>query len=86
MTLGAKLGMINDFSAETKQIRTNNAFLLHGQFDGNVSVMNTFMFYQNLLTQNISTSLHILPTDIHDVPFEMWNFILKDWLTQIGII
>lgn len=79
--------IFNDvFTIAEKQIITNNAFMVHAQDDKTVSVMNSVLLYQNLLVQNISTSLHLLSIGGHSPKFESYSHDLSNWLREINVV
>lgn len=74
------------FSANQRQIITNNAFLVHAQDDEKANVLHSMELYNSLITQNIPTSMHLLPTGGHPPKFEDYNYDLANWLKSINIV
>jgi Esterase/lipase len=82
------------FSLQTQvTARTPPTFLAHAQNDRTVSVQNSLLYYQALLANNITASLHIFPQGGHAIALvnnpgstATWPSILTAWLHEIKMI
>ncbi len=82
------------FSLQTQvTARTPPTFLVHAQNDRTVSVENSLLYYQALLANNITASLHIFPQGGHAIALvnnpgstATWSSILTAWLHEIKMI
>ena len=82
--------MVDKYSVE-KNVSpgTPPAFLVHAENDSSVHVRNSVMFYQALLDQQVSASLHIFPQGGHGIKLvdnpgstELWLPLLDAWLRE----
>jgi len=82
------------FSLQTQVTeRTPPTFLVHAQNDRTVSVQNSLLYYQALLANNITASLHVFPQGAHAIALvnnpgstATWPSILTAWLHEIKMI
>ena len=86
--------LINKFSLQ-KQVSdyTPPTFIVHAFNDQSVSPKNSLLFYNALLEQQISSSLHVFPQGGHAIALRnnpgstaLWVNLCEDWLKEIGIL
>lgn len=89
-------------SEEMKLLYSNNlqvtaktppTFLVHAQNDETVNPMNSLLFYQAMLKNNIIGSLHVFPQGGHSIALRNnpgstnnWTLICEEWLEETGFI
>lgn len=68
---------------------TPPAFLVHALNDSSVSVRNSLRFYEALLNQKVSASIHIFPEGGHNIKLvdnpgstDLWLNLLELWLNE----
>ncbi|MFM1878063.1 MAG: hypothetical protein RLZZ241_929 [Bacteroidota bacterium] len=81
-----------DFFSPQKQITSNTppAFLVHAQDDQAVPAENSQLYYQKLIQEGISASLHLFPTGGHgfamaqEIPYlSSWKYLMLSWIQQL---
>lgn len=86
--------MIKKYSNEF-QVSENTppSFLVHAQNDNAVSPMNSIMFYEAMLENDVKGSLHIFPAGSHGIGItndseltDTWTDLCEKWLEEIEII
>lgn len=86
--------LIEAYSPE-KQVTANSppAFLVHADNDPSVDPMNSLLFAQALMTQDVSVSLHLFPTGKHAIAMRnnpgatnLWTTICEEWMKEKGFI
>jgi acetyl esterase/lipase len=86
--------LIDRYSLE-KQVTTATppAFVVHATDDKAVSVKNSLMFYEALLAQGVSASLHVFPHGGHAIALtnnpgstQSWTTLCEMWLTEMGFL
>ncbi|MEO6237626.1 MAG: sugar-binding domain-containing protein [Vicinamibacterales bacterium] len=72
---------------------TPPAFLVHATDDKAVSVRNSLMFYDALLAQGVSASLHVFPHGGHAIALtnnpgstQGWTKLCQMWLAEMGFV
>ncbi|WP_207427205.1 alpha/beta hydrolase [Pedobacter sp. SYSU D00535] len=72
---------------------TPPAFIVHAFNDKSVSVRNSLLFYQALVDNNISSSLHAFPQGGHAIALRnnpgsanLWTALCESWLKETGFI
>jgi acetyl esterase/lipase len=73
--------------------KTPPTFIAHANDDNVVSPMNSILFYQALLKNNISASLHIFPHGGHKIAMrnnlgstKLWTELCEEWLIEMGFL
>jgi acetyl esterase/lipase len=73
--------------------QTPPAFIVHAVDDKTVNVRNSIMFFQALIDNNISASLHIFPQGQHEISLRnnpgstaLWTQLCEMWLKEMGLI
>ena len=74
--------------------QTPPSFIVHAENDDTVSPVNSLLYYNSLLKQNIKGStLHIFPEGGHSIRVRknpgttrFWTELAENWLIEIGII
>jgi len=66
---------------------------VHAFNDKSVSLRNSLLFYQALVEQNVSASLHVFPQGGHAIALrnnpgstEIWTAPCEMWLKEMGFI
>jgi len=86
--------LIERYSLE-KQVTatTSPVFIVHAFDDKAVNVRNSLLFYNALLNENISASLHIFPHGGHSIALrnnpgstETWTKLCEMWLVEMNFI
>ena len=86
--------MIKKYSVELNVTKNNPpAFIVHAFNDKAVSPQNSLLFYQALLSNNVSSSIHIFPQGAHSIllhhnpgSVESWTSLCDSWLQEMGFI
>jgi acetyl esterase/lipase len=72
---------------------TPPAFIVHAFNDKSVSPQNSLLFYEALLKNNVSSSLHIFPQGGHAIALRdnpgstrYWPDLCETWLTESGFL
>ena len=72
---------------------TPPTFLVHAFNDKSVDPQNSLLFYQALMKQHISSSIHIFPQGGHAIALrnnpgsaEYWTLLCEEWLKETGIL
>jgi len=72
---------------------TPPSFLVHAIDDHSVSPRNSMMFFQALIDNNVSASLHIFPQGKHEISITrklgsaaLWTSLCEMWLKEMGFI
>lgn len=84
--------MIKKYSAENwVQPSTPPAFMVHAQNDNSVPVQNSVLYFNALIDQKVSASLHVFPQGGHSIGLvdnpgstELWLPLLLLWLQEKG--
>ncbi|MBN2103406.1 alpha/beta hydrolase [bacterium] len=71
--------------------KTPPAFIVHAQNDHVVPVINSILFYQAMLNNKITGSLHIFPEGDHSIALcnnpgstNLWTVLCEEWLCYMG--
>ena len=71
--------------------KTPPAFIVHASNDRGVNPMNSILFYEALLKNNISASLHTFPQGGHAIGVaknpgstKLWMELCREWLIEMG--
>jgi dipeptidyl aminopeptidase/acylaminoacyl peptidase len=81
-----------DFFSPRKQVSKNTppTFLVHANDDQAVPVQNSLGYYESLINQGVSTSLHLFPTGGHGFAMakdqgllSRWKDILLAWIKEL---
>ncbi|MBP1043957.1 alpha/beta hydrolase [Vagococcus sp. BWB3-3] len=82
--------LINWFSNECHVSETTPAtFIWHTANDATVSVQNSLLFVEALISQQISVAYHLLPEGRHGLglakgtPCQIWTTLAESWLKEI---
>lgn len=86
--------MISKYSNELQvTVDTPTTFLVHSQDDEAVPAINSMMFYEAMIKNNVSGSLHIFPKGKHEIGVtntssftDEWKGLCKKWLLEEEII
>jgi acetyl esterase/lipase len=86
--------LVQQYSLETRvSTFTPPTFLVHAANDKSVSPMNSLLFYQALLQQQVSASLHLFPQGGHAIALrnnpgstDAWTMLCEKWLHEMKII
>ena len=72
---------------------TPPAFMVHAFNDKSVSVKNSLLYYNALVDQGISSSLHVFPQGGHAIALSnnpgstgLWVELMERWLEEIGML
>lgn len=94
--MGADTGrtMIEKYSTEfLVTAKTPPTFLVHAQNDSTVKVNNSLLFYNALIENRVSASIHIFPQGGHGIALVdnpgstgLWLELLELWMTEKGFI
>lgn len=85
--------MIDKYSTE-KQVSafTPPTFMVHAQNDSSVKLQNSLLFYNALIDNNISASLHVFPQGGHGIKLSdnpgsttLWLPLLELWMQEQGL-
>lgn len=86
--------LIKRFSNEL-QVKSDTppAFLVHAQNDNSVPAMNSILFYEAMLKNGVTGSLHIFPEGGHGIGIinesdmtDMWKELCEEWLKGQKVI
>jgi acetyl esterase/lipase len=73
--------------------KTPPTFIVDAENDKAVSPMNSLLFYQALLSNNIPVSFHVFPQGAHAIALrnnpgstELWTGLCEAWLNEMNII
>lgn len=68
-------------------------FLVHAFDDKSVNSMNSVLYYQSLLANNVTSSLHIFPQGAHAISIrnnpgttQSWPMLCEGWLREMNIL
>ncbi|MDB5252895.1 MAG: alpha/beta hydrolase [Flaviaesturariibacter sp.] len=82
--------MVQAYSTD-KQVSaaTPPTFLVHAQNDSSVNVRNSLLFFNALIRQNISASIHVFPQGGHGIALvdnpgstDLWLDLLERWMLE----
>ena len=86
--------LVQAYSAELQvDENTPPAFIVHAFNDTGVKPENSLMFYQELLKNGITSSLHIFPQGAHSIflrnnpgSVNLWTLLCEEWLQEMAFI
>lgn len=90
----ASVEMIRKFSNQFNvDEKTPPSFLVHAQNDNAVSAMNSILFYEAMVRNNVPGSLHLFPEGGHEIGItnnsrltDLWMDLCKEWMRESGFL
>ena len=91
---GASAALIAEYSTQNSVTpHTPPSFIVAACNDKTVSPQNSLLFYQALLKNNVSASIHIFPQGGHSIGVNnnpgstaLWTALCESWLREMGFI
>ncbi len=85
---------IAEYSNELQvSAKTPPTFIVDAENDKTVNPMNSLLFYQALLANNVPVSFHVFPQGAHSIALrnnpgstELWTGLCEAWLNEMNII